>query len=224
MNGDRLLYYDMGAGVEAFSTRKTSVLPCPVVTGHQVHDCRVAVVDRADCTREDLRGYDAYVTDIPGCAVAVRTADCVPILLYDPVKRAVAAVHSGWKGTVRNIAGEAVAVMRRRYGCTPSDMIASIGPAIGPKSFQVGPEVVEYFRERNFPMDEIWAFCGDAGENMRGGHHIDLFKANEWLLNQAGITEVFCSGIDTYTSPDFYSARREGPATGRTISAVMIKD
>ena len=73
-----LLRYDLGAGVEAFSTGRNAELPYPVIQGHQVHDCRIAVVDRPDMTREDLEGYDAFVTSLPGTAIGVRTADCVP--------------------------------------------------------------------------------------------------------------------------------------------------
>ena len=98
-----LLYYSLGPGVEAFTTRRDSALPYPVIQGHQVHGSRVAIVDRPDMTSEDLEGHDALVTNLPGVSIGVRTADCVPILLYDPVKRVIAAIHSGWKGTVQMI-------------------------------------------------------------------------------------------------------------------------
>ena len=90
-------------GVEAFYTEREAVLPYPVIQGHQVHGSRVAIVDRPGMTREELEGYDAFVTNLPGVAIGVRTADCVPVLLYDPVERVVAAVHAGWKGTVLHI-------------------------------------------------------------------------------------------------------------------------
>jgi len=87
-----LLTYDLGPGVEAFSTERDAALPYPVIQGHQVHGSRVAVVDRPGMTREELKGYDAFMTNLPGVAIGVRTADCVPVLLHDPVRRAVAAV------------------------------------------------------------------------------------------------------------------------------------
>ena len=102
-----LMKYDLGAGVEVFSTQRNAVLPYPVIQGHQVHDCKVAVVDRPDMTREDLEGYDAFVTNLPGVAIGVRTADCIPVLLYDPVRRVIAAVHAGWKGTLGKIPAKA---------------------------------------------------------------------------------------------------------------------
>ena len=76
------------AGVEAFYTQREAALPYPVIQGHQVHGSRVAIVERPGMTREELEGYDAFVTNRPGVAIGVRTADCVPVLLYDPVERA----------------------------------------------------------------------------------------------------------------------------------------
>ena len=220
-----ILRYDLGDGVEAFSSGRDSELPYPVIQGHQVHGSKVAVVDRPDLTREDLDGYDAFVTSLPGVAIGVRTADCVPVLLYDPVRRVVAAVHSGWKGTVQQISQKTIRVMRISFGTEPSDLIAVIGPAIGPDSFQVGEEVAALFKKAGFPMGEIWSFRGMGdGRPMSGGHHIDLFKANGWLLEQAGVLpdNMTICGIDTYTDTSFYSARREGVHCGRNINSIKL--
>ncbi len=222
---DGLLQYDLGAGVEVFSTQRDAALPYPVIQGHQVHDCKVAVVDRPDLTREDLEGYDAFVTNMPGVAIGVRTADCIPVLLYDPVKRVVAAVHAGWKGTVLHISQKAIHVMNLRFGCNPADMRAVLGPGIGPASFQVGEEVAEHFKQADFPIDQIWSFQGAGdGSPMSGGHHIDLWKANQWLLEQAGISKenIQVSAIDTYTTEAYFSARREGFQCGRIINAIKL--
>lgn len=113
----------MGAGVEAFSTRRDAELPYHVIQGHQVHGCRVAVVDRPDMTREDLDGFDAFVTALPGVAICVRTADCVPVLLYDPVKRVVAAAHSRWKGTVLHISQNSTTSLLR-FGSASKNLLA----------------------------------------------------------------------------------------------------
>ena len=222
---DGLLPYNLGPGVEAFSTQRNAALPYPVIQGHQVHDCKVAVVDRSDMTREDLEGYDAFVTNLPGVAIGVRTADCIPVLLYDPVKRVVAAVHAGWKGTVLHISQKAVGVMCRRFGSNPADIRAVLGPGIGPDSFQVGEEVAEHFKNAGFPIPEIWRFHGAGdGTPMSGGHHIDLWKANQWLLEQAGVPkeniQVAC--IDTFTTAAYFSARREGIRCGRIINAIKL--
>ena len=220
-----LLEYNLGESVEAFTTRRDSPLPYPVIQGHQVHGDRIAVIDRPDLTREDLEGYDAFVCAMPGVAIGVRTADCVPVLLFDPVRHVVAAVHSGWKGTVLKIVRKAVRFMESDFGCRPADLRAVIGPAIGPDSFQVGEEVVERFRDAGFPMPSVWSFRGSGdGSPMSGGHHIDLFRANAWILEESGILtrniQVF--DIDTYTDTSFFSARREGIACGRNINAIRI--
>lgn len=222
---DGLLKYDLGEGVEAFSTQRDASLPYPVIQGHQIHESRVAVIDRPGMTREELEGYDAFITKLPGVAIGVRTADCVPVLLYDPEKRVVAAIHAGWKGTVLHISQCAINVMVQDFKCRPESIRAAIGPAIGPDSFQVGEEVASRFKEAGFPVDDIWSFRGPGdGRPMSGGHHIDLFKANRWLLEQAGILSenIHECGIDTYTTEAFFSARREGVECGRIINAIML--
>lgn len=222
---DSLLHYSLGDGVEAFSTVRDAQLPYNVICGHQVHDVRVAVVDRPDLTREELEGYDAFVTNLKGCAIGVRTADCIPVLLYDPQHKAVAAVHSGWKGTVRRISQHTIQVMHDTFGTDASDLIAMIGPGISRRSFQVGEEVVGMFRESGFPMDGIWQYDGEPVPcTMRGGHHIDLIQANRWLLESAGVRPENIQSCDicTYEDGRFYSARREGMKCGRIINAIRI--
>lgn len=220
-----LLVHELCSSVESFSTRKGSSLPYPVVTGHQVHGTRVAVVNRPDMTREDLDGYDALVTNLRGIAIGVRTADCVPILLFDPHKSVIAAVHSGWKGTVQRIVQKAIYTMKSQFGTEGKDLKAIIGPSIGPDSFQVGEDVVKYFKEQGFPLDKIWFFNEGKGDSpMYHGHHIDLIKANTWLLEQAGVAieNIQACGIDTYTDDSFFSARREGVECGRIINAIKL--
>lgn len=218
-----LLGYSLGEGAEAFTTRRDSVLPYPVIQGHQVHGDRIAVINRPDLTREDLEGYDAFICRLPGVAIGVRTADCLPILLYDPVQRVVAAVHSGWKGTVLKIAQKTIGLMKSDFGCLPEELRAVIGPAIGPDSFQVGQEVVEKFEEAGFPMSQVWSDRGPGdGSPMSGGHHIDLFKANKWILEESGVRDIQVFDIDTFTDTSFFSARREGTSCGRNINAIKL--
>ena len=221
-----LLYYHLGSGVEAFSTRRDSILPYPVIQGHQVHGSEVAIIDRSDLTREGLEGYDAFITELPGVAIGVRTADCVPILISDPRNRVIAAIHSGWKGTVQKIALKTIGVMETRFKTRPEDLVAVIGPSIGPASFQVGEEVAAKFKEAGFPMDAIWSFQGQGdGRPMSGGHHIDLWEANKWILQESGVKEgnIWISGIDTFLDPSFFSARRESVECGRNINAIRLK-
>lgn len=225
MTLDTSIQYDLGPGVEAFSTRRESKLPYPVIQAHQVHGFRVAVVNRPDTRKEELDGYDALVTGLPGVAIGVHTADCVPILLYDPRRRVVAAIHSGWKGTVQRICQKVLFVMKSDFGSDAADVRAVIGPAIGPDSFQVGEEVVQFFKEQGFPLDDIWTFHpGYTGVPMADGHHLDLFKANRWLLEEAGVpaAAIQVAGIDSYLDQTFFSARREGISCGRTISFIRL--
>lgn len=223
---DNLLNYSLGEGVEAFSTMRDARLPYHVICGHQVHDVRVAVIDRPDMTRGDLEGYDAFITNLKGCAIGVRTADCIPVLLYDPLHEAVAAVHSGWKGTVRKISLHTIHAMHDTFGTNASDLSAMIGPGISRRSFQVGEEVVGMFRESGFPMDEIWQYDGEpVPGTMQGGHHIDLIQANRWLLEGVGVRpeNIHSCDICTYEDRRFYSARREGTKCGRIINSIRIR-
>ena len=220
-----LLHYPLAPGIEAFTTRRDAVLPYPVIQGHQVHGTEVAIISRPGITREELEGYDAFITDLPGVAIGVRTADCVPILLYDPRNRVIAAIHSGWKGTVQKVAAKTIGILETRFKTAPEDLLAVIGPSIGPESFQVGEEVVTYFKDAGFPLSRIWSFHGTGdGSPMSGGHHIDLWQANRWILHECGLRDenIRNPEIDTYTDPSFYSARREGIACGRNINAIKI--
>ena len=224
-NSDGLLWYDICEGVKAFSTMRDAVLPYRVITGHQVHGTKVAKVDNPALTRESLEGYDALITNLRGCAIGVRTADCIPILLYDPVRRAAGAVHSGWKGTVGKILLSTMAAMAAEYGTDTENLHAVIGPGISLAGFQVGTEVVQIFRDAGFPMDIICEYQGkpQAG-TMAGGYHIDLIRSNRWLLESAGVRpdNIGCAGICTYQDKRFFSARREGQSCGRIINAVRI--
>ena len=223
---DDLLYYSLRPEVEAFTTRRDASLPYPVIQGHQIHGSRVAIIDRPGMTREELEGYDAFITNLPGVAIGVRTADCVPVLLFDPINRVVAAIHSGWKGTVQKIAAKTIEVMETQFLTRPDEILAVIGPSIGPDSFQVGENVAMQFKDAGFPMSAVWTFQGPGdGSPMSGGHHIDLWKANQWILQESGLRaeNIHIAEIDTYTDPAFFSARREGIACGRNINAIKMK-
>ena len=115
--------------------------------------------------------------------------------------------------------------MAARFNSRPEDIIAAIGPAIGPGSFQVGEEVVAKFKDAGFPLDAVWSFQGPGdGSPMSGGHHIDLPQANKWILQESGVREgrILVSGIDTYLDKSFFSARREGIGCGRNINSIRM--
>lgn len=207
-----LLYYSLDPTIEAFSTTRGASLPYYVVQSHQIHSDGIAIVTDITMKRSQLEGIDALITNVRGCAIGVRTADCVPILLYDSVHNVVAAVHSGWKGTVRKIVAKVIHIMHHEFNCNPSDMKAIIGPSISVQFFQVGDEVVDLFETAGFCKDEIVRKYGERNENeITTGLHIDLWKANSFLLRGAGIKpeNIAVSGICTYSDNRFPSARRE---------------
>jgi len=211
----------MGEGVEAFSTRKESALPYYVIQPHQVHEDKIAIIDNPYIDRENLRGIDALITSLDGCAIGVRSADCVPILLYDSVNSVIAAIHSGWRGTVKRISQKTVRQMTHEFGTVPASLRAVIGPSIGPEAFEVKSDVVDAFQEAGFQMGRI---CKAKGSNT---FLIDLWEANKSLLVEMGMNpqNIQVAGICSYTNHnEFYSARYEHDnKCGRTINVIKLK-
>ena len=223
---DNHMTYEIHPDVCAGTVARDEALPCPIMQMNQVHDVKVAVVDRVDISQDDLDGCDAMLTDLIGVAIGVRSADCIPVLLYDPVKKAAAAIHSGWKGTVSKIISKTVAKMRVTYSSQPSDLLAVIGPGICMDCFQVGEEVALKFKEAGFDIDTLWAFRGPkTGNGMEGGHHIDLKEACRQTLVESGLKNEniqiseLCSYEDNHL---LYSARKESIECGRNITYIKI--
>ena len=223
---DNHMTYEIHPDVCAGTVARDEALPCPTMQMNQVHDVKVAVVDRVDIPQDELDGCDAMMTDLPGVAIGVRTADCIPVLLYDPVKKAAAAIHSGWRGTVSKIISKTVAKMRTVYSSQPSDLLAVIGPGICMDCFQVGEEVALKFKEAGFDIDSLWAFRGPkTGNGMEGGHHIDLKEACRQTLVESGLKNEniqiseLCSYEDNHL---LYSARKESIECGRNITYIKI--
>lgn len=164
-----------------------------------------------------LEGVDAVITDVPGTCVAVSTADCIPVLIYDPVCRAAAAVHAGWRGTVRRIVRKAVEQMTAAYGTSCGDLRCVIGPGISLDSFEVGDEVYKEFADAGFPMGQIAV--------RREKYHIDLPAANRIELEDMGVPcdNIYIKGVCTYKhSDEYFSARHDGADTGRMLSGVLM--
>lgn len=218
--------YSIADGVYAFTSCRDEQLPFEVTQSHQVHGRSVAVVDRMGMTREELEGYDALVTNVPGVCIGARSADCIPVLLYDPVKKAAAAIHSGWRGTVTRVCRKAITKMRLEYKTEPTDLLAVIGPGICADCFQVGQEVALEFRDENFDLQKIWKFNGPKVDgDISTGHHIDLREACRLTLLECGVKEenIQMSDLCTYERTDIlYSARKEGSECGRNITAIKI--
>jgi len=184
---------------------------------------------------------DASATNRPGLLLAVQTADCVPILLVDPKKRAVAAIHAGWKGTLARITEKAVGRLRLEFGCDPSDLLAALGPAIGPCCYEVGAEFVTKFtaqfadasgyfdepRTGDEPNPLQWLSMMPPGHQPSPRNvHLDLPKANRAQLLAAGLRpqNIFLSGLCTACHPElFFSHRREGALSGRLMSVIGVR-
>lgn len=163
---------------------------------------------------------DALVTNIPGMCLCVQTADCVPILLYDPVGKIVSAVHAGWRGTVGKIVAVAIEKMVRTYGSKARNILAAIGPSISPGVYEVGQEVVEAAKN-TVPNVHKTLHLNDSGN-----FHFNLWEANRQFLLKSGVLEGHIQVLEQCTFKDdklYYSARREGISTGRLVSGIMIK-
>lgn len=161
---------------------------------------------------------DALISNVQKQVIGVLSADCVPVLFYDPIKQVVGAAHAGWKGTVANIVGETLQAMHTGYGCNPATVCAYIGPSISKIHFEVGKEVEEEF-------DAIGlASCIIPVKGMKA--HIDLWLANKLLLQRAGVKSenITTAGLCTFDHTDqFYSARKEGFQTGRFGAFIMLR-
>ena len=184
---------------------------------HQVHKTEIVAVDETS-QESQLEGVDALMTNVSGLCIGVSTADCIPVLLYDRVHRAVSAIHAGWRGTVKRIVEKTVAQMTAVYGSRPADMIAQIGPGIHIESFEVGDEVYNAFAAAGFAMESISRRYGEKW-------HIDLPECNRRQLLSTGIPEaqISVSPICTYQHPDLYfSARRLGINSGRIFTGIVM--
>jgi purine-nucleoside/S-methyl-5'-thioadenosine phosphorylase / adenosine deaminase len=183
---------------------------------------------------------DASLTDVPGLLLGVQTADCVPILLVDPKKRVVAAIHAGWRGSLGRIAEKTVGQMRMRFGSKPSDILAALGPAIGGCCYEVGTELVTKFTSQ-FADAEGWFDELRTGDEpnplqwlnmMPPGHQpppknvrLDVRKANRAQLLVAGLVDrnIFVSDLCTACHTDlFFSYRKEADRSGRLLATIGI--
>ena len=187
------------------------ITPEQIMIPRQTHSTNVRWVN----TFGEVPDTDAVITSEKGLCIAVKTADCIPILLYDVRKHLIAAVHAGWRGTVGRIVEETLRQMESKA----EDLHAIIGPGISEESFEVGDEVYEQFLQAGFPMQRLARkYPSKDGERW----HINLKDANRWLLEQYGVRDIRVSDVDTMQSPLYYSARRETINTGRIINGIMI--
>lgn len=180
---------------------------------HQVHGTAVVTVRPGESWPAHDPKADALVTDDPALLLAVRVADCAPVLITSRDGRVVAAVHAGWRGAVGHIATRAVEAIRA-LGAT--DLLAAVGPCIGPDAFEVGPEVVAAFREAFGPAAAVRPHPTVAEKGL-----LDLPESLRRELLAAGVAEVHLTGLCTVSRPDlFFSHRRDAGLTGRMVGVI----
>ena len=193
--------------VHGFGTRwSNSFGSCGnLATLHQIHS---DIVIDAGGRSGSLGDGDALIENTPERLIAVKTADCIPLLVVDPRHRAVAAVHAGWRGTVQRIAAQAVQDMQKRFSSQPEDLLVAIGPGIGKCCYEVGPEVAVQF--------------GEFADSTR---RVDLSSANRSQVAECGVPpdHIYAAGLCTMCNSDFHSFRRDKQQAGRMLSVVGIR-
>ncbi len=203
----RLLSYDLG-----FNLDKT-------VISKQTHTNNIRLVTEADAgkgitRKSDIEDTDGLITNVKNLALIIFSADCTPILIYDKERSVVAAVHAGWRGSVKKIAAKAINLMTESYGCNPKNMYAATGPSIGPCCFEFGKEAKEIFGEKYLTESN-------------GKYFVDLWSYNRDELILGGIPEenIDVSGICTVCNSDkYYSYRAHKEKTGRQAALILLKD
>ena len=197
----RLLAEELGVEVEN------------IIMPHQTHGTEVRFISKdfltlPPSTRDTLlEGVDAVFTDLPMVCVGVSTADCIPIVLYDPCNHLVCAVHAGWRGTVHRIVAKSIKMMDKPYRVSPASLYAWIGPGITMNAIA-----------RRYPSDS-------SSESDGRKWHIDLMECNRRQLVESGLKEshIYVSGICTYNNADrYFSARRLGIDSGRIYTGAVM--
>ena len=196
--------------------------PEQTVFTKQEHTDIIRVTTAGDCgvgLERPSEICDGRITNEPGVALCCFGADCTPVLLFDPVRRAVGAVHAGWRGTAMGIVSKAVRAMHDAYGCEPGDIRAAIGPCIGMCCFEVGPEVAQAMR------DALGADAECALERRGEKYHADLKLLNRIWLARAGVSQVDISSACTKCDPTrFWSHRVTGDLRGSQAGIIMLKE
>lgn len=209
---DVLMNYKLLAEDMGFDVNRT-------VCARQQHTDNIRIVSEADCGKgvivvdSDIRDTDGLITNIPGIPLVVFTADCVPLLFFDPVNRVIAATHAGWRGTAQKIGKKTVGLMKSEFGGKPENIIAAIGPSIGACCFEVDRATAENFDERYRipkPNDKF---------------HVDLWAVNKDDLLDEGMKpgNIYVSGECTICNSDkYYSYRTHKEHTGRQVAVISL--
>ncbi len=191
------------------------------VTAHQIHGNAIRIIESLNATEgSDEAGHDALITGQTGLLIAIATADCVPVLIVDIAQRVIAAVHAGWRGTLKRITKEVVTAMNSRFGSQARNLWVGLGPSAGPCCYEVDEAVLDPLKTE-FPK---WRSVIRKQGN--GKAFLDLRSLNRLQLVEVGIPPQQIHMLDTCTvcCPEkFYSYRREGQKAGRMFSGVVVK-
>jgi polyphenol oxidase len=184
----------------------------------QVHSADAVCARAPRPADESYRQADIILTDRPEVTLFMRFADCVPIMLHDPRKGVIGLSHAGWMGTLRDVAAATVEAMQKNYGCNPADIIAGIGPSIGPDHYEIGADVILQVMQK----------FGDESESVLKSHngkiHFNLWETNRLLLERAGVGQIEISGLCTAcNTQDWYSHRAEKGRTGRFGALIALQ-
>jgi polyphenol oxidase len=189
----------------------------------QVHSGDVKIIDKESILNGVLSlspRTDASITSVPGICLMVMVADCVPVILFDPVKRVSAVIHAGWRGTVKHITSNTVSSMVEHFASDPADILAGIGPSIGPCCYEVGVDVRTFVQE-SFGTSEGYLIPGKHASKP----HFDLWYANREQLTDKGVKpeNIEISKLCTQCHPEiFFSSRASDGVTGRFAAGICI--
>ena len=192
--------------------KRLGIAPGRLARLQQVHGGKVVKIDAKTALSDEISGADGAVTDVKEIALSVRTADCLPILLYDPENNAIGIAHAGWKSTKEKIAKNIIEAMKRNYKSAPSRILTGLGPALRQCCYEVNSEFLMHFP--------------DSVVKMAHKHYFDLVGENAEQLIAAGISakNIFDCGICTACrNNEFFSFRKEKDKAGRMLSVIMLK-
>ncbi|QKG80371.1 peptidoglycan editing factor PgeF [Tenuifilum thalassicum] len=198
--------------------------PSCYVFAEQVHGNKVELITDKERGRgafskaDALQSSDAWITKIPNICLVAQAADCVPILFFDPINKAIGAAHAGWKGTVKRIAAEVVYAMKQEFGTNPADLMVGIGPSAGPCCYEVGDDVISIVNQVFPAKYELLIKYDDMERPV-----FDLWRANLYTLQEVGVKyeNVDFAGLCTICNKHLFFSARSGDK-GRFGAAIMI--
>ena len=198
-----------------------------MILSYQTHTTNIKTVTEEDAGKgivkeRDYRDVDGLITNVPGITLVTFYADCVPLYFVDPVHKAIGLSHSGWRGTVKRMGKVTLEAMAREYGTKPEDVLCCIGPSICQDCFEVGEEVIEEFKGQF--KEEYWPELYYKKEN--GKYQLDLWKANQIILREAGVREehIETTDICTRCNPQYlFSHRIMGSERGNLAAFLCLR-